>query len=147
MVIGAAVWVFADPSILSGGFALLTIAVVGWSWLLMFAVRRLAVKGRLRVVATREAVSSPLWTLRWDRVSAVSIGAVGGNRALFIEPIRASDVQPGPSRIIRLNRQMSQLFENGRITILEANIDRPVEQLALDLERQAGRELTVSNAQ
>jgi hypothetical protein len=38
---------------------------------------------------------------------------------------------------------LAERTDNGAITILDANVDRPVEQLLLDLERQAGRGLTV----
>lgn len=141
-------WIAVGPSLLSVAFGAVTIALLGWIWASALVARRVGGGDALQLVATREGISSPLWSLRWDRVQSISIGEspAGGRRALFIDPIQPADVQLPPSRILRLNRLLSRWTEDGRITILEGNIDRPIEQLMLDLERQARRELTLSRA-
>jgi hypothetical protein len=137
---GALAWTVVRPSVASVAFGIVTIGLLAWIWAFVFAMRRCVAP---RLVVTREAISSPQGTLRWDRVQSLSIGTTpaGSLRALFIEPIQPSDVQLPPSRILRLNRLFSEWAEGGRLTVLEANLDRPVEQLMLDLEPQAGREL------
>ena len=145
LVVGAVVWIIVSHSLLSITWGSAMIALLGWIWATTFVARRLGRGSAPQLVVTREAISSPAWSLRWDRVQSISIGrtADGSHRALFIEPIRPSDVQVPASSILRVNRLLAQVAGNGRIAILEVNIDCPVEQLMLDLERRAGRELSV----
>src|SRR5207342_2232572 len=91
------------------------------------------------LTVTRERISGPGWSLRWDPVKCVYLGETpaGALRALFIEAFDPADIELSNSRMFRLNRMLSGPSK-AVIAIVEKTVDRPVEQLMLDLERIAG---------
>lgn len=145
LLLGSIAWIAASPSWMSIVWGGVLIVLLAWIWATMLVAKRLGGGVPHQLVVTRQAISSPFWSLRWDRVRGVWIGhtPAGSLRALFIEPLQASDVELPSSRLLRLNRMLSERGHSAALTILEANIDRSVEQLMLDLERQTKRELRV----
>jgi len=145
LLVGSAVWIALRPSwssiIVGGGLIVLLV----WQRVTMLGARRLTGNAPVQLVVTPELISGPpIWSLRWDRVRSITIGETpaGSLRALFIEAFEPSDIELANSRIFTLNRAFSGR-QGAVITILERTIDRPVEQLMIDLERISSRELPV----
>jgi hypothetical protein len=73
----------------------------------MLVTKRMAAGAPYQSVVTRERISSPWSSVRWDRVRGLWIGRTHSQTelllALFIEPLQASDVELPPSRVLRLN--------------------------------------------
>jgi hypothetical protein len=146
LFVGSAIWIALRPSwqsiIVGGGL----IVLLAWQRVTMLVTRRVSGNAPAQLVVTSELIGSPpVWSLRWDRVRSISIGETpaGCNRALFIEAFEPSDIELPKSRVFALNRAFSGRQNTAVITILERHIDRPVEQLMVDLERASGRELPV----
>jgi hypothetical protein len=92
-------------SIVSGG---VLIALAVWVWVTMLVTKRMAAGAPYQLVVTRERVSSPWWEPAMGPRAGLWIGRAhsqtGSLRALFIEPLQASDVELPPSRVLRVNR-------------------------------------------
>jgi hypothetical protein len=133
-----AVAIFAtDPSstnALYGGLAILFLAVI-------WAVLLLGRGGRQELVATHTGISSPKFSLDWDRVAELRIGPLsglaGGHLALWIEPREPSDIHWAESKVL----ERLGMTRAASIRIPAQNVDRPLEQLVAQLETQAGRPL------
>ncbi len=88
-----------------------------------------------------------MWSLDWDRVSAMWIGnTLSGQRAILIEPIRPSDIRGPESKALAVSKTVSRAFSAlftpkapEQVMLLQANVDRPLEQLLSELEAKAGR--------
>ena len=66
----------------------------------------------------------------------------GGLPALNIEPMRREDVElKTRSSALRLNAGLGEAMNMPALQILQANVDRPLEELARDFERLARRAL------
>jgi hypothetical protein len=142
-VVGAIVWnVLATsvPSIVDGGGGVAIFAVIWW---IRFAAHRARGNAPLQIVATREGLGSPIWKLGWDRINRIWIGptASGALQALHIEPVRPEDVQWPRSRALRFNAWIGGAMHMSEIQILQISVDRPLEEIASDLARIAGRPL------
>jgi hypothetical protein len=141
--VGPAIWIVVSRSwsaIIYGGFAIVAFT---WVWLSRLSARRARHGAPLAIVATSEGISSPLWSLDWSRVSRIWIGDTsGGLPALNIEPMRREDVElKTRSRALRLNARLGEAMNMPALQILQANVDRPLEELARDFERLARRAL------
>ena len=95
LVVVCVVWMAVEPSweaFLVGG---LLIGCLAWVWGLKFTLRERRA-GAAQLTLTNESLTSPAFTLSWDRIESVRIGythaQAGHLRALYIEPFRAADV-------------------------------------------------------
>jgi hypothetical protein len=142
--VGSAIWIGLSPSWGSIVYGGLLIVVFSWLWLTRMAARRARRGEPLQLVATSDGVSSFLWSLDWNRVAGIWIGptAAGGVEALHIEPIRTEDIRwKTPSKILRVNARLGGTMNMAPLQIPRANVDRPLEDIASDLERLARRPL------
>jgi hypothetical protein len=141
------VWIALAPSwqaFVYGGFLLVSLGAV---WLNIWAARGIRRGAPTEIVATRIGLSSATWSLDWDRVSAMWIGSTpNGQRAILIEPYRPADIRrPGSTTLAisaTINRAFAALLTPKApetITLLQANVDRPLEQLLGELEAKSGR--------
>jgi hypothetical protein len=142
---GSLAWIVVartPESFVVGG---LTITCVGWVAWVMLASRRIAGTATPAILATRTTISCPLWELAWDDVDQLAIGYVNGNRslrALFIVPRSRTSVRRlGGARILKLDAWVADKTGYRSLRILQASVDRPLERIAADLERIAGRPL------
>ena len=142
--VGSAIWIGLSPSWASIVYGGLLIVGFSWIWLTRMAASRARHGEPLQLVATSDGVSSFLWSLDWNRVAGIWIGptAAGGLEALHIEPMRPEDVRwKAPSKILRVNARLGGAMNMAPLQIPQANVDRPLEDLASDLERLARRPL------
>jgi hypothetical protein len=142
-VVGAVVWnglAPSIPSVVDGGGGVAIFAVIWW---IRLAAHRARGNAPLQIVATREGLASPIWRLPWNRISRIWIGPTtsGALQALHIEPISPEDVQWPRSRALRFNAWIGGAMHMSEIQILEVSVDRPLEEIAADLARIAGRPL------
>jgi hypothetical protein len=141
--LGAAIWIAVSPSWESAIYGGFTIAAFAWVWGTHFAARRARGNAPVQIVATKQGLSSPWWSLDWSRVHRIWIAptAAGELHALNIEPIQPADITRTPSKTLRFNARVSELMNMSTIQILQDNVDRPLEELAADFERMARRPL------
>jgi len=146
--VGCVVWIALVPgwrSIVNGGLLLVALFSV-WSGIL--GARRVR-RGRAREIrVTKTGLSSSTWNLDWNRVAAMWIGRTQvGSRAILIEPLQPGDVRWTASKTMSVGRLTGRALgaalpgsaTASPIALLEANVDRPLEQLLAELEAQAGR--------
>src|SRR5688572_29928780 len=143
LTVGSVTWIALSPSratIIYGGFM---IAALAWVWATRLAARRARGNAPLEIMATREGISSPLWSIAWNRVDRIWIGptAWGRLQALHIEPMRPADVDWSRSKAMRFNARVSDAMKMAPIQIPQENADRPLQELAVDLQRVARRPL------
>jgi hypothetical protein len=142
--VGPAIWMMVSPSwssIVYGGFSILAFALVWWT---RVSARRARRGAPVAIIATSEGISSPLWSLDWSRISRIWIGTTraSGVPALNIEPMRQEDVKlKARSHALRLNARLGEAMNVPPLQIFQANVDRPLEELAGDFERLARRPL------
>ena len=141
--LGSAIWIVVSPSwasIIYGGF---TIAAFGWVWGTRLAARRARGNAPVQIVATSQGLSSPFWSLDWNRVNRIWISptASGKLQALNIEPIQPGDVTWTRSKTLRFNARIGHAMNMPPLQIFQANVDRPLEELASDFQRLARRKL------
>jgi hypothetical protein len=123
-----------------------TIGLFAWIWATIVAARRARGSAVNAVVLTTEGISSPLFTLEWERVARAWIGSTSpetrGMRALFVEPVRPSDVRMASSGVLAANRWLEARTRRGRLQFLQSSVDLPLEELLDEMEQRAGRRLT-----
>jgi hypothetical protein len=140
-VVGSAVWISVSPSwksiVYGGGM----IGAFAWVWATRLVVRRVGRTAPLQIVATSHGLSSPFWSIDWDRVARMWIGPTKAGRlmALNIEPMRAEDVNWIQSKTLRLNARVGDAMNMPAIQILQINVDRPLDELDAQLRSIAGR--------
>jgi hypothetical protein len=141
LVVGFAAWIAATlswQSIVFGGGGI--VALVG-VWGLMRDVRKARGGAPAQIVATEKGISSPMWSISWDRVARVWIGRSGqqtGNiRVLNIEPFDLSDIERPRSFFYSANLALGRLMGIPPIQIPQMNVDRPLETLLSQLEEKA----------
>ena len=145
--VGVALWIALARSwnsyIYGGGWLVWCI----WFAATLYAVRRARGADSLQIVATDKGVRGPAWAIDWDRVDRMTIGYmnVGGGsvRVLAIAALRPEDVRRPKSVALRLNAFLSNARRMPDLQINQANVDIPLEELAGEFERLAGRSLLV----
>ena len=146
VVVGCVLTIIFDRSWGTAAFAAVLLGLFAWIWGTEFAARRARGDTVNQLVLTGDGIRSPLFSLDWGSVARVWIGATsaqtGSLRALFIEPLRASDVQWARSRTIGVSRWLTAKMGQPQLRVLQANVDLPLEQLLAEMERRAGRSLT-----
>lgn len=139
----------SGQSIVIGGFA---IVAFGWVWLSRLADRRARGGAALEIVATSQGLTSPLWSIDWDRVAGMwigpsAVGAWSGGKAahklqaLHIEPMRPEDLHMVDSKTLRLNARVGDAMRLSSTQILQVNVDRPLAELESQLRSISGRSL------
>jgi hypothetical protein len=140
-VVGSLTWISLSPSwpsiVYGGGM----VGALAWVWATRLAVQRVSGAGPLQIVATSHGLSSPFWSIDWDRVARMWIGPTKAGRlmALNIEPMRANDVNWIQSKTLRLNARVGDAMNMPAIQILQVNVDRPLAELESQLRLIAGR--------
>ena len=139
MVVLVAALVFDDDPVFRVVYVV-GIVLLGWLLAIMAIAQRAGADGPPRIVFTSEGIVATLWTLRWEDVSAVSIGERGKQRWLAVMPNRVSAIAT-TSRFIALNLRLSGRRGRAPIRIPESIADRPLEELIAEMESAAGRSL------
>lgn len=148
VAIGCVAAIVLDVSLEALIWASVTLAIFAWIWGSMFAMRR-ARRGAARgLVLTRDGIRSPFFSLDWERVAGIRIGATsartGSLPALFIAPIRREDVRLAKSAALRANRWIDDVTGHRELRVLQVNVEMPLEELASKMEARAGRPLRAS---
>jgi hypothetical protein len=144
--LGVALWIALARSwnsyIYGGGWLVWCV----WFSATVYAVRRSRGSGvRLQIVATGKGLRAPTWEVDWDRVDRMKVGYISGGRvkALVIAPMRSEDIRRPKSAVLRLNSLASKVTGEPEVRILQANVDTPLEDIAVEFERLAERSLLV----
>ncbi len=149
-VAGASIcWMVLAPSLRSVFFGILGLGSFVGVWATVMAARRTRGAAPLEIVATSEGLRSPIWELDWDRVDRMWIGPSpsGRIRVLNIEPLQPGDIRRPRSATLRFNALAANAMNMPAIQIPQANVDRPLEELANQLEEKAARPLLVRDPQ
>lgn len=141
--VGLVVWIVrshSGVSIVEGG---LGIGILIWGWGTLLAARRARGGAPLQIVATREGISTPLWSINWDQVKRIWIGPMPSRllRGLHIEPKRPTDIVWASARVLKFNTRLGDAMKMAPIQIPQTGFDRPLEEILRDLEGIAGRPL------
>jgi hypothetical protein len=145
--IGVALWIALARSwnsyIYGGGWLVWCV----WFGGTLYAIRRARGSEPLQIVATDKELRGPTWAIDWDRVDRMKIGymnvAGGSVKTLAIAALRAEDVRRSKSVALRLNSLLSSAMRMPDLRINQANVDMPLEEMAAEFERLAGRSLLV----
>ena len=142
--IGLVVWIVRSHSMVSiveGGLGL---GILIWGWGTLVAARRARGGAPLQIVATREGISTPLWSITWDQVERIWIGPMPLSRllrGLHIKPKRPTDIVWASGRVLAFNTRLGDAMKMAPIQIPQTGFNRPLEEILRDLERIAGRPL------
>ncbi len=145
--VGVVLWIALARSwnsyIYGGGW----LAWCGWFAATLYAIRRASGRTPRQIVATDTGLRAPAWEIDWDRVDRMKIGYInvggGSVRVLAIASMRPEDVRRPKSVALRLNSVLSNARRMPEIQINQANVDMPLEDIAAEFERLAGRPLLV----
>ncbi len=145
--VGVALWIALARSwnsyIFGGGWLVWCI----WFGATLYALRRARGSDGLQIVATDKGLRGPTWEVDWDRVDRMKIGCInvagGSVRVLAIAAMRPDDVRRSKSGALRLNSLLSNASRMPDLQINQANVDRPLEDIAAEFEKLAGRSLLV----
>ena len=114
-----------------GGFLIL---IFGWICVRLVAARRFPFASPVALVATADGLRSPWWEIAWGSVIRMSIGPWEGARA------RVWDGRWARSSSKAL---VIETREAPQVVIHQSNVDRPLEDVAAEFEKLAGRRLLV----
>jgi hypothetical protein len=137
ITIGFLVWMALDWSWLAA------VLGVGWTlsiilvWGIVLTNRRVLNGRPVQIVADTEGVRTAMWSVRWDRVDRMWIGATGATRTLNISVADRRSVERPRSVFYSLDAWLNRVFGLPAIKIPEMNIDRPLEDLLAQLEAKA----------
>jgi hypothetical protein len=143
VVVGAAVLLAFDRSVAAIVAAVLLIGSIAWIWATNLDGRRARGNAPNQLVLSADGIRSPVFSLPWEGINRVWIGttSAGGLRALFIAPVRSSDVRWSSSKMIRANRWLTERLDQTPIQLLQVHMDIPLERLVAEMEKRAGRKL------
>jgi len=138
LVLGAAAAMVFAPSFETITIGSFLIGSLGWVWSLILSTRRAARGASLDILATREGLSSSLWSLEWSRVDRIDQVTDPDGRLveLWIEPIRPDDVR-WATRVLHWNDRVNHRFGHPSIKIMQKLVDRPLPEILVDLQRLA----------
>jgi len=152
LVVGGVALIAFGHSLTASIYGGLLIVIFGWMCVAILAARRRPLATRRAFVATADGLRSPWWEIGWDGVDRIWIGRWDGvgrtdriwigrsarssPKALVIEMRRPEDI-----RSYSRNRALSRASKAPQIVIPQETVDRPIEELAVEFERLAGRTL------
>jgi hypothetical protein len=131
-------WMIFEGSLTSyavGGLLLLSSA---WIAVLMVTLGRGGTP--MQLVLSNEGLAGPAFSIHWEQIESVEFGEVANQRALIIEPHPDAEVR-WRSGVFRANARLARAMGMPVITILDANLDRSIFELAREMEARAGRPL------
>jgi len=132
MVVGGAALVALGHSWDASIYGGLLILSFGWICVRLVAARRFPLASPVPLLATADGLRSPWWEVDWDGVDRMSIGPWEGAGARVWD---GRSARSSPKALVIERREKSQ------IVIHQANVDRPLEDIAAEFESLAGRRL------
>jgi hypothetical protein len=135
---GFLAWMALDWSLMSAALGIGGLLSFGLIWGLGATNRRVLGGRPMEIVADADGIRTPMWSVRWDRIDRMWIGTTATMRTLNIDVADRTSVTRPRSLFYSLAAFIDRLFRLPAIRIPEMNIDRPLDDLLVQLERKAG---------